>query len=201
MPYSDFTLDQVQKEFKLDIIENKDLFSQIQEIEISSTLTENLDFKVPLALAINTEKARSELIISDVLIEIKKVLKDQVSLFSGINLDIDKKKNLNGFCDFIISKSPEQFFLKAPIITIVEAKNENIPNGIGQCIAEMIASTLFNQKNSEAINIIYGAVTTGNIWKFLKYKNKKVFIDQKEYHINFPGKIVGILMEMAQEKA
>jgi len=201
MPYSEFTLDMVQKKFDLVITENKDLFSHIQEVQISSTLTDNLDFKVPLALAINTEKARSELIISDILIEVKKNLKNTISLFSGINLDIDQTKNLNGFCDFIISKSPEQFFLKAPVIIIVEAKNENIPNGIGQCIAEMIASKMFNEKNSVPVEKIYGAITTGNIWKFLKLIDNTVLIDQKEYHISFPKKIIGILMEMAQENA
>ncbi len=71
------------------------------------------------------------------------MLKNRISLFSGINLDVDKERSLNGYCDFIISKSAEQFYLKAPIIIIVEAKNENIPDGIGQCIAEMIAAGLF----------------------------------------------------------
>jgi len=201
MPYSDFTLDQVQKVFELEIIENKDIFSQIQEIETTKSFIENLEFNVPLALAINTEKARSELIISIVLIEVIKCLNNTISLFSGINLDIDKQKNLNGFCDFIISRSPEQYFLKAPIITIVEAKNENIPSGIGQCIAEMVASRLFNEKNGESIDTIYGVVTTGNIWKFLKSKEKQVFVDKKEYHINIPKKIIGILVEMVKEKA
>ena len=120
-------------------------------------------------------------------------------MFSGINFDVDREKNLTGYCDFIISKSPEQFFLKSPIITIVEAKNENIPLGIGQCIAEMIGAKLFNEKSSNPIKTIYGAVTTGNIWKFLKYEDKNIYVDKKEYHINFPGKIVGILVEMANE--
>ncbi|MDM8564877.1 hypothetical protein QUF74_04415 [Candidatus Halobeggiatoa sp. HSG11] len=92
MPYSDFTLDQVQKEFELEVIENKDIFSQIKEVEISPLLIESLDFNIPLALAINTEKARSELIISNVLIEVIKLLNKEVSLFSGINLDVDKQK-------------------------------------------------------------------------------------------------------------
>ncbi len=97
-------------------------------------------------MAINTEKSRSEFIIADILIELKRILIDQVSLFSGIDFDVDQTRSLNGFCDFIISKFPKQFFLKAPIITIVEAKNENIPSGIGQCIAEMIAAKLFNEQ-------------------------------------------------------
>ena len=199
MPFNDFTIGKIQEDFGLEFIEDQDLFSQIKEIEISSILIEELEFKVPIALAINTEKARSELIISDILIEVKRILKNRISLFSGINFDVDREKNLTGYCDFIISKSPEQFFLKSPIITIVEAKNEKIPLGIGQCIAEMIGAKLFNEKSSNPIKTIYGAVTTGNIWKFLKYEDKNIYVDKKEYHINFPGKIVGILVEMANE--
>jgi len=117
MSYSDFTLANIQQKFDLNITENQNLFSHIPPAELSCRLLDNLAIKVPLALAINTEKARSEFIIADILIELKRILNDQVSLFSGINFDVDQARSLNGFCDFIISQSPEQFFLKAPIIT------------------------------------------------------------------------------------
>jgi transketolase C-terminal domain/subunit len=51
---------------------------------------------------------------------------------------------------------------------IVEAKNENIKGGLGQCVAEMVAAQIFNEREANAIDTIYGAVTTGEIWKFLK---------------------------------
>ncbi|MCP5125375.1 MAG: hypothetical protein H6973_06995 [Gammaproteobacteria bacterium] len=201
MSYSDFTLEKIQQSFALKMVEDQDLFSSILEIEISNILKQNLELKVPLALAINTEKARSEFIIAEVLVELKRILNGKISLFSGINLDVDKEKGLNGYCDFIVSQSSEQFFLKAPIITIVEAKNENIPSGIGQCIAEMIAARLFNEQAAQPIERLYGAVTIGNIWKFLKYEQGAVYIDQQEYHISQVGKIVGILAAMATEMA
>ena len=201
MSYSDFTLEKIQQSFALKMVEDQDLFSSILEIEISNILKQNLELKVPLALAINTEKARSEFIVAEVLVELKRILNGKISLFSGINLDVDKEKGLNGYCDFIVSQSSEQFFLKAPIITIVEAKNENIPSGIGQCIAEMIAARLFNEQAAQPIERLYGAVTIGNIWKFLKYEQGAVYIDQQEYHISQVNKIVGILVAMATETA
>ncbi len=197
MAYSDFTLETIQQNFNLTVVEDQGLFSSIPDMEISQILKDNLTIKVPLALAINTEKARSELIISEILVELKRILNGKISLFSGINLDVDKEKGLNGYCDFIVSQSHEQFFLKAPVITIVEAKNENIPSGIGQCIAEMIAARLFNERAALPISKLYGAVTIGNIWKFLKYEQGTVYIDQQEYYINDPAKIVGILVAMA----
>ncbi|MEE4356620.1 MAG: hypothetical protein V2I97_09125 [Desulfococcaceae bacterium] len=196
MGYSDFTLKKVKKDFDLTIIENKNITSDIKEIDISEYLSTTLNENVPLALAINTEKARSELIIINVLLELKRMFKDKLSLFSGTEFNVDKQKNLNGYCDYIISKSGEQLFLNAPIITIVEAKNENIISGFGQCVAEMIASKIYNEQEGESTSVIYGVVTTGSVWKFLKLDNNTVFIDLKEYHINNIVKIMGILSAM-----
>jgi transketolase C-terminal domain/subunit len=74
---------------------------------------------------------------------------------------------LVGFCDFILSESQEQFFIRAPVVIIVEAKNENIIAGLGQYIATMIAAQRFNQQAHNAIPVIYGAVTSGDLWRFM----------------------------------
>jgi len=201
MPYSDFTLKKVKEQFDLQVVENQYLYSSIETVGISDYLTETLKYNVPLALAVGTEKIRSELIIANILLEVRRVLNEQVSFFSGVQLDIDKKQELNGFCDFVISKSPEQYYLNAPVVAIVEAKNENIGSGLGQCIAEMYASRLFNKQEGVDIAKIYGAVTTGNTWKFLKYEDGIAYIDVPEYHITDPGKIVGILVAMVNQEA
>ena len=194
MSYSDFDLKKIKAEFKLKIIETEDLFSQVEPVEISSLLVEMLKQNVPIALAIATEKASSELIIINVLLEIKRQL--QISFFSGIDFSVDKEKGLNGFCDFIISKSPEQLYLDTPVVVLVEAKNEKIVGGLGQCIAEMVAAEIYNQQDGNDIPFIYGAVTTGLGWKFLKLENNLVFIDVENYYIKDSRKIVGILVEM-----
>ena len=201
MPYSNFTLKRVKAEFNINVVENRDLFSMIGEVEVSNYLKTTLNYNVPLALAISTEKARSEMIISNVLIELKKLLNDEIGLFSGINLDVDKDRDLNGFCDYIISKSSEQFYLNSPIVAIVEAKNEQLTSGLGQCIAEMIASKIFNKNEGNDVDKIYGAVTTGNTWKFLKYINNTAYIDKLEYHIANVNKIMGIFVKMVRQEA
>jgi len=201
MSYSDFTLKKVKEQLKIKVVEDRDLFSKTNEVEISDYLSTTLKYNVPLALAVGTEKFRSELIIANILLEVRRILKDKISLFSGINLEVDKQQDLNGFCDFLISKSPEQYYLNAPIITIVEAKNENISGGLGQCIAEMFAAYLFNEKEGLILPNIYGVVTTGNIWKFLKYELNTVYIDVPEYHVTNINKIVGILVNMVNQEA
>jgi len=200
MSYSDFDLKKVKDELHIKIVEQPSLFENIQPIDISDNLKSNLAENIPLAISINTEKARSELIIINILVEIRRQCNREISLFSGIEFNVDKDKNLNGFCDFILCHSSEQLLLTAPIITIVEAKNENIINGLGQCIAEMVGAKIFNEAEGRQQNAIYGVVTTGTTWKFLKLLENTVYIDLKEYYIAHPEKIVGILLAMVFQK-
>jgi hypothetical protein len=199
MSYSDFTLDKVRKNFNLIISDKVDIFASIPEVECPHVLTEILRENLPLALASNTEKSRSEMIIAPILISVRKYLKNQISLFSGIEFTVDSEKGLNGNCDFIISRSPELLIVNAPVVTIVEAKKENINAGLGQCVAEMIAARMFNEREGNNIQTIYGTVTTGTNWKFLKLIDQVVEIDLSEYYINNIGKILGILSSIVTE--
>ena len=202
MAYSDFDLKKVKQELGVHLIERQDAFSSINSVDISPSLAEILAETVPLARAINTEKARSEFIIANILVEVRKLLNHKISLFSGIEFNVDKEKGLNGYCDFIISASQEQLILCSPIIALVEAKNENIIGGLGQCIAEMVAANIFNAAdNNSDIKKLYGVVTTGTAWKFLKMVGLDVVIDLDEYAIDNPNKIIGILLAMLTQNA
>ncbi len=198
MAYNKFTLSKVREAFQLRIDDRNNLFSSVEEVKVSDFLAQTLERNVFLALAIGTEKVRSELIIAPILVEIWSLLNRQVSLFSGIEFNVAPEKGLNGNCDFIISRSPEQVLITAPAVTIVEAKNDNIKSGLGQCIAEMIAAKLFNEQEGNNITTIYGAVTTGDRWKFLKLEDQTVRIDLNEYHLVTVGKILGILLSMVR---
>ena len=169
------------------------MFTDILPSPCSPLLTEILKFNVPLALANHSEKARSEMIIAPILIDIKKQLPTKVALFSGVEFNVDSDKGLTGYCDFILSQSPEQLFIKAPVVMRVEAKNDNIKNGLGQCVAEMVAAQLFNQQEQNPITTIYGTVTTGTNWQFLKLTDHQVEIDLNEYYLSEIDKILGIL--------
>jgi hypothetical protein len=193
MPYSDFSLEKVKRTFELETSEIVDLFGDIPELECSDLLTETLRYNVPLALASNSEKARSEMIISPILIDLRRQLKEKINLFSGIEFDVDSERGLNGICDFIISNSSEILFVSAPIITLVEAKKENITAGLGQCVAEMLAARIFNERAGNEVSTVYGVVTTGSIWKFMKLDGSIISIDLTEYYLKDVNKILGIL--------
>lgn len=145
-----------------------------------------------MAGAINTEKARSEFLIAPILGELKEINPD-VSLFSGTEFNVDIEKGLNGICDFLISKSREQLSIEAPVIMIVEAKKENLNAATPQCIAEMLAAQIFNQNQGNLITSIYGVVTTGSVWRFLKLENRVVNIDLNEIYLNPVDNLLGIL--------
>ena len=195
MAYSDFTLGQVKKAFDLQINEQIHLFAAVEEQSSSDYLQRTLEENVSIAVAINTEKARSEMIIVPILLEVRRQAAPRASLCSGSEFNVDPNRGLVGFCDYILSHSKEQLTINAPVVTIVEAKNENIKARLGQCIAEMLAAQIFNQRENNAIDRIYGAVTTGEIWKFLMLEGSVIAIDLSDYYIKDVDKILGILAQ------
>ena len=193
MTYSDFSLASVKKALNLTISPRQDLFSAVPALECSNHLTETLAYNVPFALASNTEKSRSQMISTPILLELTKQFPDRISLFSGVEFTVDSDLGLNGSRNFMISRSVEFLIVSAPAILIVEAKKENINAGLGQCVAEMYAAQLFNEREGNQVSRIYGVVTTGEIWKFLMLEGQSVQIDLLEYFLNQVDKILGIL--------
>lgn len=193
MAYSDFSLDVALKTFDLKYSEVADLFGKKPKLESSKLLAQTLKDSVPLALASNTQKFRAEMITAPILIELRKQLQNQISLFSGIDFNVDSERGLNGSCDFLMGNSSGLLLVAAPIIIIVEAKPENLNSELGQCVAEMFAASIFNEREGNDIPAIYGAVTSGNTWRFMKLKEQVIEIDLTEYNLSDVNKILGIL--------
>lgn len=122
--------------------------------------------------------------------------KRSIGLFSGVEFTVDEARGLAGYCDFIVSRSPELYAVTAPVVVMVEAKNENLVGGLGQCLAEMVAARDFNVREESPSEVIYGAVTTGTAWKFLQLRGDDASIDRSEYHVGHAGKILGVLLHM-----
>jgi hypothetical protein len=193
MPYSKFTLDELKQKFNITLTGSKGKFNNLAEVAPSQFLVEALEEYLPLAVAIGSEKARSELIVAPILVAIKKHLNGQISLFSGIEFNVDTELGLNGYCDFIISHSTQQFFIESPVIALGSAKNDNLKSGLAQCMAEMVAARIFNERQGNEISKIYGAITTGTVWQFLELEGEAVVLDLQEYSVENLPKILGIL--------
>lgn len=201
MAYSSFTLDSAVKAFHLEIVESANLFSRIEPIVPRPHFITDLAKKAKVAAAIGTEKAKSELIVASVLFELLENTDFGISLFSGIEFNVDNDKGLNGVCDFLVSLSPVQYLLQAPVIVLVEAKKDNVREGIGQCIAEMVAAQRFNTEMGNDIVRVYGASTTGRDWQFLTLAERQLHLDREIYHIQQCDKILGILISMVAQNA
>ncbi len=191
MAYSDFTtLKKVKKE--LDISHQLlPLFTEaIVEVKASEHLL--FDIKEAEILAPVTEKSKSELIIAPILKEVRRKNADKITYFSGFSFDVSVEKNLTGICDFIFGYAPQTLEINAPIFCIIEAKNRTLEEGLGQCGAEMYAAQLYNAQEGEDIPVVYGSVTNGYDWVFLKLEKNLLIIDTQRFTILKINELLGV---------
>ena len=187
--YSNYRYEDIKK---LDIeVTSKKLFLKFELIPPSDFLIQSLAMNQQLPL--QSEKAKSELLITPILNEVRIRNKNSFTYFSGYQFNVDNKKGLRGFCDFIISRKYNAVFIESPLIAIVEAKqNQDLVDAVPQCAAEMYAARLFNQQHDENIEIIYGVVTTGYDWLFLELEKNTVSMDSERYFLRNLSELLGV---------
>lgn len=193
MAYTEFTLDTIPDRLHL-TIQQTALFPTATPISPPNWLPEALERGLPLALV--SEKARSEFIIAPILLALRELSHNRVAVYSGQRLDSDPQLGLVGECDFIITNTPPLPIIQSPIISLVEAKKNDIENGLGQCAAQMLGAQLFNARHANQVETIYGCTTTGEVWQFLKLAGSTLTIDSDRYYINELNTIMGILYAM-----
>jgi hypothetical protein len=198
MAYSDFDLRTAVHTFGLTEERNADLFADVPPLEPSDVLVNWLNEFAPVALGVNSERARSEFIIAPVLGEAKRRAGPAVTVLPGVALDVDRQQGLTGFCDYLITRSPEFYYVQGPILAVVEAKREDLIAGLGQCAAEMVAIRLFNEREGTPQRAVFGCVTSGSIWRFLELEGPTLSIDRPEYYLRDLPKILGILVSVAR---
>ncbi len=196
MSYGDFDLPRVQAEFDVTVQTALSLFAQVPPVALDPALAGMLSRQISLALAINTEKARSEWLIAPLLGEVWRLGEGRVSLHSGVPLDVDPAAGLVGRCDFLLGRPPQLHYVTAPLMVVIEAKNEDIAGGLGQCAAAMVAAQRFNRQRQTGIETVHGCVSDGSEWKFLRLAGTTLMIDLTEYLISQPDRILGILLHM-----
>jgi hypothetical protein len=197
MSYSQFTtIRKVKEAFNLTIREGKRFFPPLTPIAPSLHLAETLAETLPIVSTSGSEKARSEGIIYPVLLEVRRILDRQVSLFSGEDFTVDESVGLNGICDFLMTRSTEVLEIDAPAIVIIEAKKTDLKSGLGQCIAEMVAAQRFNQAAGREVETLYGCVSNGIQWQFIKLEDQIVTIDLTVYPLPPVDVILSIFVWM-----
>ena len=195
MPFSDFAFSDLAEKLAVRVAEADDLHARIPDFPIPQRLAALTETYFPLAVQIGTEKAKSEMIVAPILIEVREAMRQRVSLFSGTEFVIDRDRALNGVCDFLFSRSPVQAYIQSPVAVLVEAKNDSIPAGLGQCGAEMVAARIFNERAKNGIDTIHGCVTTGTLWRFLTLTGDDLTLDRVQYAVpEHLAKVFGILV-------
>jgi hypothetical protein len=191
--YSDFTLEAVLATFSLQA-RQEPLFPDVTPLEVPPWLREALEKGLPFGLG--SEKARSEFLIGPILLTCRDVCQHAFAIYSGQRLDVDPQQGLVGECDFVLARTAPLPFVQSPVVTIVEAKKQDIEAGLGQCAAQMVGARLFNQAKGSPIPTIFGCVTTGEAWQFLKLHEEVLTIDRDRTYIDNVGRILAIFQAM-----
>jgi hypothetical protein len=143
-------------------------------------------------ISMTSEFARREFLIAPIVIKL-------VEIFDNIDIDTEMNINYNnllkGKLDYLLSTNNN--FL------IIEAKDENLQGGYKQLAIEMITLDKIFQDEKIERDFIYGAISTGNEWKFiiLNRKTKTFLSDVKLYFLPDNLKeILGIFVNILKLK-
>jgi hypothetical protein len=193
MAYSEFNLESVERSLGVSIQE-ADLFPGRPVAPIPEWLPGQMARGTRLALI--SEKSRSEFIVVPVLLAARELSADRLAIFSGQRLDVDAARGLVGECDFILAVGPAVPPLRVPIATVVEAKKNDVEAGLGQCVAQMVAAREFNAAAGRPAGPVFGCVTTGETWQFLRLEGATALLDRQRLYLDNVGGILGVLREV-----
>ncbi len=116
------------------------------------------------------ETARREALIGPILFEVCDLTNQRLN----IEYSIAVNDYLKGTLDYYIA-APQN-------LLVIEAKQSDLVRGFTQLAIELIALDEWTKSTSE---LLYGAVTTGEDWRFGVYHraNRQVIQDQKRYQV------------------
>jgi hypothetical protein len=189
MPYTDFSLETISTVLGVSV-ETASLFPALPPCPVPQWLREMLDRGTRQVLL--SEKARSEFIVVPVLLACQELSSEPMSIYSGQRLDVDPGRGLVGECDFILAATAPVPALRSPLMIIVEAKKNDVESGVWQCIAQMVGARIFNERSGRAPAPVYGCVTNGEAWQFLRLADQLAEIDVRRYYIDNVGGILAV---------
>ena len=187
MPYTDFTLELAEATLGV-TARLGDLFPGLVAAAVPGWLADQLGRGMRLALV--SEKARSEFIVAPILLAVREASGEAVAILSGQRLDVDPDRRLVGECDFLLARSDPVPRLRAPLMTVALAKRNDIDGGLGQCVAQMVAAQLYNDRAGQPTAAVYGCVTTGEDWQFLRLADAVVTLHRPRLYIADVGAVL-----------
>jgi hypothetical protein len=196
MAYTDFTLESIEQKFGV-INKSQALFEPLSALPVSTDLAKAL--ARARKLRVRSEKARSELLVTPILLEIRELTDEFFTIYSGDNLPADDEAGLRGECDFILAKDTGTFDINYPILCVVEAKKNDLDIGIPQCAAQLIGARIFNLRKGIAPPSLYGCVTTADEWVFMRLTGNELVIDSRKYYLVEIGELLALFVKLIDE--
>lgn len=190
MSFRDFSYDQVKKKLGVSLSNGKlfpDLTPSVVPEWLPSAIARGMDN------GMQNEKARSEFIIAPVLLAFRETMGRRISVLSGTTFNVDAANGLNGECDFILAPFEPLPVIREPLLTIVEAKREDIEAGVPQCLAQMVAARIYNEGKGLKGRPVFGCVTSGEIWAFLRIDGSNAMLDTDRFYLGDPQSILAAL--------
>ncbi|MBD2493446.1 hypothetical protein [Nostoc sp. FACHB-280] len=121
------------------------------QLENIKALKNKITFFLPL-VSLNNETARRETLVAPLLLEVITYCQCQLKIEYAVNINNWLKGNL----DYLLRSHQS--------LLVIEAKNDDLARGFTQLAIELIALSEIEENKS----VFYGAVTTGEIWRFGK---------------------------------
>lgn len=187
--YSQITFQDLRDRFGIQV-ETESFLPDVSPLALPDWLIKYLTINHLSPALAKSEKAVSEMLIAPVLSAVKENNADTVALFSGEPLTLPGE--LSGICDFIIAANPKAFLPEPPILILVEAKKQDLYGGIPQCVAEMLAARSVNERAGIQYDAIFGCVTTGNEWLFLKLAGSRAITEPTIFYYPQLDRVLGV---------
>ncbi|MGB5917258.1 MAG: hypothetical protein WBG63_20510 [Phormidesmis sp.] len=172
MSYNSFSLQSVVNQFELKYLGSDLVFPTVLPALPPNAepaldfLTQQLNRDADIARRNPGDQAKSAFIIAPVLATLRQI--HQVGIHAGVQIDVSTLENLTGECDFLVTLSDELEIVEAPVLVVVQAKKSVMSEGVGRCVAEMVAAQRFNQVSGLPPLPVFGCVTNGLSWRFLQ---------------------------------
>lgn len=149
----------------------------IDPVALQQRISQNLTF-----VDLTSETARREVMIAPILLELCRLTQAKLK----IEYPIAVNDQLKGTLDYYMQSQQA--------LLVVEAKNADLSKGFTQLAVELIA---LDQWTTLEVPVLYGAVTTGDIWKFGRLDRQGRSIEQDINLYRVPadlGELLGILV-------
>ncbi|RUT10262.1 hypothetical protein DSM106972_007570 [Dulcicalothrix desertica PCC 7102] len=150
-------------------LESLTLLSSEVDVNLIRNLKKNIQSNLQY-VRLSSESARQQVIIAPILLEVCKTTQTRLN----VEYPVSVSEQLKGSFDYYIDKDRGML--------VVEAKQADLNRGFTQLAVELIA---LDQWTSKDTPILYGAVTTGEDWRFGIYKRAEKIIleDIKLYRV------------------